>query len=204
MKFRDFRKQFRDVGIITNQMITCMFDNEQFIQRQISERTKKKWLIQLKKGYYLIAEDKEHISQFTISNQLIQPSYISNETALSYWWMIPEGVFTTTAITTKNTKTISNSVGEFSYNHIKPHCFTGFIEQDTILIATPEKALVDFLYFKSQYIKNPTDTVEQFRLQNLTELDFIAIDRYARLFNKKKLHRILLYLKHHHDWFTPL
>ncbi|MDR0368965.1 MAG: hypothetical protein LBH96_00015 [Candidatus Peribacteria bacterium] len=57
------------------------------------------------------------------SNQICQPSYISLESALRQYDLIPEGVFVTTACTTKKTQILSGEIGTFHYSHLKPSLF---------------------------------------------------------------------------------
>lgn len=54
---------------------------------------------------------------FLIANHLWGPSYISLETALAYWGLIPERVFEISSVTTKPTKTYDTKAGRFSYFH---------------------------------------------------------------------------------------
>lgn len=85
--------------------------------------------------------------------------------------MIPEGVFSTTSITTKNTKHYTTPVGNFSFRHIKTLCFTGYSLQENYYIATPTKALVDFLYYQLSSLDAHDKVIEKYRLQALEQLD---------------------------------
>ncbi len=58
-------------------------------------------------------------------------------------------------------------------------------EKATILIAEPEKALVDYLYFLALGKKSK---LERLNLKNLSKKKII---RYSKMFNNKKLKRLL-------------
>lgn len=92
-------------------------------------------------------------SELELSNALISPSYISFYYALAYYHLIPEAVFEITSATTRTTRRFEALGKVFTYRHIKPIAFTGYrpeiVGGKTILIAEPEKALVDCLYFAS-------------------------------------------------------
>ena len=67
----------------------------------------------------------------------------------------------------------------------------------TYFLATPEKALVDFLYFKSPDI-NPkkTEIFEQsYRFQNMEQLDWQKVDTFSNLAKSPKLNKIVTALR---------
>ncbi|MCX6789727.1 MAG: hypothetical protein NTZ42_03930 [Candidatus Gribaldobacteria bacterium] len=105
--------------------------------------------IKLRNNFYAI-KDSNH-DYFFIANKLYQPSYISLETVLSHYKIIPEVVYGTTSITTKAPREFRTPIGNFTYQHIKIEVFTGYklqeIDRYKALVAEPEKALADYLYF---------------------------------------------------------
>jgi len=119
----------------------------------LSRNSKKKGshFFKLKRGIYSFSINPP--IKFEIANKVYQPSYISFETALSYYNIIPETVYIVTSATTKRSKefTIRNSI--FRYYKIKKRLFFGYqpqkIRNKTILIAEKEKALLDYIYFLS-------------------------------------------------------
>ncbi len=180
----------------------------------------KKWLIyRLKKGLYIVKKNK--ISVYRIANELYTPSYISLDTVLSIYSIIPDLVLNIYSVTSNDKKTFHNDYGKFIYKTLKKEYFSfGFKKQwkgnNTYYIATPEKALLDFLYFKMREIKLSQNLISQviqwninklkeenkknifdwfsgFRFTNLDELDFSLIYDYGDRFGKKKL-LCLLYL----------
>ena len=92
-----------------------------------------------------------HLPLYSIANRLYQPSYVSLETALSHYGIIPEVVYAVTSVTTKPTREFKTPKSVFSYQRIKKSVFAGYspvtIEGHVVLLARPEKALADYLYF---------------------------------------------------------
>ncbi len=92
-------------------------------------------------------------TKFEIANKLYKPSYISFETALSYYGIIPETVYGITSATTKRSKTFRVKNSLFNYLKIKKILFFGYqpqkIKGKTILIVEKEKALLDYIYLLS-------------------------------------------------------
>ena len=106
-------------------------------------------LIKLKKGLYIPARSNTH--QFTIANLLYAPSYVSIESALSYWGLIPEKVMNTTSITNKRKKEFRTKKGNFYYNSIKSkslHLGIVYDANNRFLIANRTKAICDYLKVK--------------------------------------------------------
>lgn len=106
-------------------------------------------VVKLRRELYALPD---HIpSELEIANALIKPSYISFHYALAYYHLIPEAVFEIASATTRTTRRFDSLDKVFTYHHIQPVAFTGYrpekIGERTILIAEPEKALVDSLYF---------------------------------------------------------
>lgn len=123
----------------------------------ISRRVKSGELIRLKNGFFLIAEKiKESFVPYEqIANLLYGPSYISFEWALSFYKMIPEGVYVVTSAAASRSKNFNTPVGTFDYTYLGHHRYAIGIDQKEnaagrFLIATPEKALADLIHQKSK------------------------------------------------------
>lgn len=108
-------------------------------------------ILKLKRGIYLFSLNP--VIKLEIANKLYQPSYISFETALSHYNIIPEIVYTITSATTKRSKEFSIRDSIFKYYKIKESLYFGYnpqkIKGKTVLIAEPEKALLDYVYILS-------------------------------------------------------
>ena len=108
-------------------------------------------IIRLKRGLYVrSAEDGATLIPSLIANHIYGPSYVSMQTALRYYGLIPERVYETQSMTTKHSRTFDTPLGRFSYLSCSADYFPIGIRQEqeagaTYLIATPEKALCDLL-----------------------------------------------------------
>jgi len=141
----------------------------------------------LKRGLYSLQDPSP--SEEEIANLLYRPSYISFEYALAAHNLLPEMVYAVTSATPKPTRTFVVAEKPFSYLTIKKQAFTGYLPSRrngrTILIAEPEKALVDYLYFVSLSKKALNDRL------TLTQLDRNKIHAYARLYRRDRLDRLI-------------
>lgn len=106
---------------------------------------KKDHITRVKRNRYVITEDI-HGKIFRIATEVIEPSYISFWTALSYYGYTEQQINTVQLVTTKQTNSLSLS----SFNiesttfHIKR--FFGYKKINDFVIATPEKTFIDSLY----------------------------------------------------------
>ncbi|MDR0515490.1 MAG: hypothetical protein LBH25_00410 [Fibromonadaceae bacterium] len=120
---------------------------------KISYMEKKNEIIRIKKGLYVgsPAIHKQLLSRELIANHLYGPSYVSLETALSYYGIIPEQTETMRSVTFKRSKKFKTPLGLFEYQSIPCKNYSIGFRQEFIgkdyayLIASPEKALCDFL-----------------------------------------------------------
>ena len=132
------------------------------------------------KGKYLFS--LKETNDYELANFLFTPSYISLESALSFYGILAQFPYTITSVTPLKTKKIIYNEKEFEFAHLKREYFFGFIKKDNFLIALPEKALLDELYFISKGLTNIS----------LDELNLSII-------KKEKLRRMMKYYN-----FLPL
>ncbi len=108
-------------------------------------------ILKLKRGIYFFSLNP--VSELEIANKLYQPSYVSFETALSYYNIIPETVYAITSATTKRSKEITAQEKAFRYYKIKKSLYFGYRPQKfnnkIIIMAEAEKALLDYVYLLS-------------------------------------------------------
>ena len=139
--------------------------------------------LKVRNGLYALRIDQPRDE--AIANRLYAPSYISFEYALSRYGIIPESVYTITSATTRITREFIVNNKSFTYSHIKKQAYRGYrtekIGDMTVLMAEPEKALVDYLYFVNLKRKtlNERLTVRKLKKKAMVE--------YAKLFGRKSL-----------------
>ncbi|MBU0687703.1 MAG: hypothetical protein KKB81_07690 [Candidatus Margulisbacteria bacterium] len=152
-------------------------------QKLLERYTKRGVLVRLKGGLYVLKTSCP--SLFLIANRLYEPSYVSFETALSFYRLIPETVYTLTSATTKVTREFVAVKNRFKYHKIKKKAFTGYrlteIESEMVLFAEKEKALADYLYFVFLKKKKLND-----RLQ-LKGISWPRLNFFLSLFDKPGL-----------------
>lgn len=139
--------------------------------------------IKIRNGLYALRSDPPH--ELEIANRLYGPSYVSLEYALAYYRFIPETVYTVTSVTTKITREFTVQGKSYEYSRIKRSAYTGYKlikeSQAKILMAMPEKALVDYCYFIDLRLRSLN---ERLRVRKVSAKEAL---RYARLFERESL-----------------
>ena len=106
----------------------------------------------MKRGLYVV--NPEHsgkmLSSELIANHLYAPSYISMLTALRYYGLIPEAVYTHQSMTVKHSRSFQTPIGNYDYKYIARDAFSVGVRsihkgEYAFLIASPEKALCDLI-----------------------------------------------------------
>lgn len=162
-------------------------------------------LIRIRNGLYLVGEDKRmtRYNAFEIANYMVEPSYVSLESALSFYGLIPEAVYTTTSVTTKVGSEVKTPIGHYSFSYLKTDYFNfGFYQlkdgEHNFLIATPLKALVDYIVLKKKQYKSVDELEEDLRFdfeEFLTYKKFVNLEKINEMLNVYKSYRLQVILK---------
>jgi predicted transcriptional regulator of viral defense system len=201
--FVEFKNKFAKFPLISLPEIQKAFPN--LDKRRLFEWTKKGYLENVKRGFYRFTD--QSINQgliFFLGNKIYHPSYISLESALAYYGVIPEAVFNTTSVSSMNTTMLNTSLGTFSYKHLKQNLFFGYelveLNELTISMARLEKAILDYLYLHSELNNIGDFEALRWNKEVLKQLDIKQFSNYLYLFNSKRLtKRYQLLLKYIHD-----
>lgn len=157
------------------------------IQYFLETQTRQGLLTRLKRGLYALKTDLP--SDEEIANILYKPSYISFEYALSRYGIIPESPYHITSATTNPTRVFEVGSQAYSYYTIKQKAYTGYyldVSADKrVLVADPEKALVDFLYYVAIGKRSINDRFDT------SKLDRNKLKEYAKLFEREKIFELL-------------
>ncbi len=130
-------------------------------------------------GVYELTE--KPLSAFEKAQAINPNSYISLETALNVHGVLSQFPHIITSVTPGKTKTV-DSGQTYAYFHIKPNLYSGYTITDGYLMATPEKALIDYLYFASKGLRSPD--ISEF---DLSHIDKKALSQYS--WSKPYAHR---------------
>ncbi|MFV0553196.1 MAG: hypothetical protein ACK5LR_00655 [Mangrovibacterium sp.] len=201
-------EQFGNIPI-NYAILRALYSHYQSPHNKISSLEQSQQIIRLKREIYVVSPEITHqlLSTELIANHIYNPSYVSMESALRYYGLIPEQVYTTKSMTTNRSKEFENSIGKFKYITTDSDYFSIGISLKTIdnkytfLIASPEKALCDLIIstpkLRIQSAKALTNYLEEdlrFDLSSLPQMNPSIIEACIAKGKKKDTLRFLLNL----------
>jgi len=203
MNYLSLHSALRDFTVFSLQDIRRIEPG--FHRRRLNEWQAKGYIRKVIKGFYVFADlTLEEMVLFEIANRVYKPSYVSLESALAHYQLIPESVFGLTSVSTRRTYHFSSDIAEFRFRTVKPELFFGYdlvsVRGKRVKIARPEKAALDFLYLNPRYRSAPDfeslriDTDRFFRTVAVRDLR-AALARYARPAFAARVGRFLDHLR---------
>lgn len=165
-------------------------------------------LIRLKNGFYLIQSRIKAggVPYEQVANLLYGPSYVSLEWALSFYGMIPERVHTVTSMALGRAKEYHTPIGDFSYVSLKSTIYSVGVDLKEApdstghyFMATPEKALADFVYVHCKNLKGKDleiDLFESRRMdrETLTQLNKSLLLDIAKIYRSKNIDQLIRFI----------
>lgn len=190
-------------------VLRSLFSDYSFPQNKIANLEREGKIVRLKRGQYIVSDtiSRELISPELIANHIYGPSYVSMESALRFYGLIPEQVFSVRSMTTNRSRRFTNSIGIFEYITVNERYYSIGIKQQivedryTFLIASPEKALCDMITatprLKLQSVKAMQIYLEEdlrFDITRLEEFNKEVIAECIQTGKKADILRLLLKL----------
>lgn len=165
---------------------------------QLHQWCRKDWIRRLKHGLYEVAYLEPASSpDFYVANRLYEPSYVSLETALSHYQILPEMAAQVTSVTSKPTRRFRNQHGLFLYFTVQASAFNGYgllrMQDLEVRIAEPEKAVLDRLYACLRRGEDLENVAARWDRAKLKKLNRKKLQNYAQAFgaSAKKLEECL-------------
>jgi predicted transcriptional regulator of viral defense system len=195
MNYLEFSRKIADYPLFSTKDLRLIFgaDFKKSFLNKLEYWQKKHYLIQLRKSLYILGYLRHSVDPLILASKMYPPAYVSLETALAYYGIIPEAVFTVTSVTSRETKTFSNDFGKFTYQKIKKSTFGGY---ETITkkefgisynLAVPEKALMDFFYLNRNILDGTQTQFEGYRFSEDFKYSKKKLMQFAKAFKNKKV-----------------
>jgi len=184
MQYIEFKNKLAKYVVFDQKQILLYFPDFQI--NRLADWQKKGYIRKIIKGHYIFADlelNENYLAH--IANKIYSPSYISLETALRFYNLLPETVYGLTSITSRQTRLFNTELGRFTYRNVKKNLFFGYqnykFNSFVFSIADIEKAILDYLYF-SPYLK--------------TESDFVGLRIDGKVFTEQcDENKLMLYLE---------
>lgn len=193
-------RELSEIGAIpvTTSIIKSLYPELRSTDKKVIWLEKKGYLIRLKRGLYVV--NPEHtgktLSSELIANHLYAPSYVSMSSALRYYGLLPEAVYTHQSMTIKHSRSFETPIGLYDYKQISKNVFHVGIRSVhkgdyAFLIASPEKALCDLIANSSlvnlRYMKDVETYLEQdirMDMEGFYKFDTTILEDYIKVGKK--------------------
>ncbi len=173
-------------------------------------------VIQVKRGLYLsgpASSGAETVDPKVLSGLIYGPSYLSLESALSQYGMIPERVTEFTCVSLKRGRVFATPVGRFRYRPIPERAFAVGLNRESAsggsyLIASPEKALCDRIALAREL--NAQREVPDFlfgslrlEVERVADLDLTLVEEIAKCYRRNPVSFFAQWMRKRNDRRTP-
>jgi hypothetical protein len=180
-------ERLKNMGVvpINKDVLYSLYSDLKQPKDKVSELERKGLIIRIKRDLYVVSQKvhNQEISRELVANHLYSPSYVSLETALARYGLIPERVYSVRSVCTKMHKNYDTPLGNFEFIKVSEKYFPLGIRQEIIenkyafLIASPEKALCDKIIC-SQNIRIQSVGAMQTFLEDDLRIDFSAVEHW--------------------------
>ncbi len=197
MEFDRLLELVGDEPVFETSLLLAGKVNPVIVRQQLTRWVKSGRVYQLRRGLYAIAPPYQKVKPhpFLIANRMRRASYVSGQSALAFYGIIPEVVPVILSVTSNRPENLDTPLGKFEFRHVSPGLLRGYRLTDLggtpsgqqALVATPEKALLDLVYLQPG--GDAPSYIHELRLQNLERLDLGELHCQAEIFNTPKMRR---------------
>lgn len=179
------QKSKRKLFSVTDLKKLLRIESDQYAYVFVGRLIKEGVLERASKGVYYLISNKP--TDFELANFLYKPSYVSLDSALNYYGILIQSPQQIISITPNLTKKIEAGGRDFVYMHLNQKYYSDYQQVDGFLIATPEKALIDALFFVAlgrgslSVEELILDSIDKNKLKDLaTKIDNRAFKKYFK------------------------
>jgi len=162
----DFFKKHKETKIFSIKHFELLTgESGHNLRVSLSRLHQKKIVKRICRGFYANPFNLPTIEE--ISGQIYFPSYISRESALSFYGILSQIPQLTTCVTLNLPRIFKTTFGVIEYRQIKKNFFSNFIKKEGYFIAEPQKALLDYLYFNRPDVRE--EKMSELNLRGFTK-----------------------------------
>ena len=158
-------------------------------------------VVRVHRGLYALAAKylREKIDPLALAQRIYGPSYVSLETALSCHGWIPEAVYAITSVSMDRSREVDTPLGRFSFSRVPQETFyvevTRVEAEDagSFLLASPLKALADYVYMHKCDWRSARPVVESLRVEeaSLAGVDASSFEMLLANYSSRRVRRFL-------------
>ncbi len=194
MKFAELLDTVGDLPLFRGSLLLAGDLDPADVRRQLARWKASGKVLQLRRNLYVLAPPWRRVQPhpFLIANEIQRPSYVSLQSALAHYGMVPEAVPVTTSVTTGRPFRCDTPLGRYIYRHIAPPAFFGYgqvsvLPDQQALVADTAKALLDLVYLTPG--GESPEHLRSLRLEDLSTIPRQSLCDHARRWCKPKISR---------------
>lgn len=175
MKANELLKTIQNINksfYTLNDFVKLTGQDKKSVRVALNRLTRTGVIMRLRRNMYVPAGAK--IDWELIAEQIVPESYLSFESALSFYNIINQMPYELTMARLGKSRRVKLAGKNISFRRIKKELYGGFVVNNKIKIATPEKALLDLIYLS---------------VRGQTDFDFSELD--LSVINKQEIKRVL-------------
>ena len=189
-------KKSRQAVLTTADMMGLLDLEKSHASKLLSRLADSGHVVRVKRGLWVLAGG---LDPLTLPRFLTAPfpSYVSLQSALYYHGMISQISSVTYCVSLARTRSYATPLGTYSIHHVLPSFFFGYEEAgpNGVVMAMPEKALIDFLYLapaKSRLFAAlpELELVPSFSMRKAREMIGAVSSRVRRSLIEKRLRQL--------------
>jgi hypothetical protein len=190
-------------GVFTRQEIDCWSPGSPDRQFSLVKRALAAGeVVRIHRGLYVLADRylRNKVDPLALAQRIHGPSYISLETALSHHGWIPEAVYTITSAAMDRAREFDTPLGRFSFTRVPQKTFYAAVERaendrgDSFLLASPLKALADYVYVHKRDWASAQPVIESLRVDE-SSLAGVTAKEFDELEGNYTSQRVRRFLK---------
>lgn len=197
-------------GVFTRPEVACWVGGTSHRQFGLVKRALASGeILHVGRGLYCLTEKylKRKIDPLVLAERVHGPSYISLETALSYHGWIPEAVYAITSVSMDRAREFDTPLGHFSFTPVPQRVFytevdrvetqVGGVAGESFLLASPLKALADYVYVHKREWDSARPVMESLRVDEslLAGIEAETFDRLLANYASRRVRRFLAGLR---------
>ncbi len=185
-------------GIFTRPEVACWVGGSADRQFALLRRALARGeVVRIHRGLYCLAVRymRGKMDPFVLAQRVYGPSYVSLQSALSYHGWIPEAVYSVTSVSMDRSRQFNTPGGVLSFVRVPQRVFYTEVGRTAggVLMASPLKALADYVYVHSEQWRTLAPAVESLRIDEvvLASLDVSACDALLLNYSSLRVRRFL-------------
>ncbi|MBI3292048.1 MAG: hypothetical protein HYZ73_04480 [Elusimicrobia bacterium] len=187
MRFREFERRMpKPAFTFSEARVVAYTEPLRGLRLNLHRWVKRGDLRNIRRGVYAFPDRRCSLPEMIAV--LYPPAYVSLESALNRHGLLPDVPFETTLVSPRPTHSFHTRWGRFHFHHIQHPLFFGY--DSATLLAEPEKALLDYFYFRGAVVHDTPTFWQEARFQNLEHLRWRIGDRMAGRYPAGRVQRL--------------